>query len=242
MNPINTSSKLPLYQQVADSIKYKIIQGDYEVGGLLQPEMELCKIYQVSRITMRRAMQELEQEGYLTRQAGKGTFVNNWLKSDTSNSTLVQSFTNELREIGKKVSTKSLHLTTIPADAYLSSVLGVEEGSKVICLKRVRMSNGDIIAYSESSFPYVDSISLSEDNYKGSLYAYLSKLGYIFNYSRDMLEAISTDNFLSKRLEVEEGTALLKRTRISKCIEKNYTELNVAYYIGSKYKFHIELK
>src|SRR4030043_2055345 len=72
---IDRESKLKLYVQIYTIIKEKIESGEWPVGTQIPTEDELCKTYDVSKVTVREAIQELVREGYLKRQQGKGTFV-----------------------------------------------------------------------------------------------------------------------------------------------------------------------
>lgn len=67
---------IPLYQQVIDIIKNDINSGTYKAGARIPNEFELADSYKVGRVTVRRAIEELVQQGYLTKQQGRGTFVN----------------------------------------------------------------------------------------------------------------------------------------------------------------------
>ena len=72
---IDRESKLKLYVQIYTIIKEKIESSEWPVGNQIPTEDELCKTYDVSKVTVREAIQELAREGYLKRQQGKGTFV-----------------------------------------------------------------------------------------------------------------------------------------------------------------------
>ena len=72
---INDSAVVPLYQQVKDDIRAAIESGKYKTNEKIPPEPELSAEYSVSRITVRRAVEELCAEGYLVKMQGRGTFV-----------------------------------------------------------------------------------------------------------------------------------------------------------------------
>lgn len=72
---IDRESKLKLYVQIYTIIKEKIETGEWSIGIQIPTEDDLCKTYDVSKVTVREAIQELVREGYLKRQQGKGTFV-----------------------------------------------------------------------------------------------------------------------------------------------------------------------
>ena len=71
---INDSAVVPLYQQVKDDIRAAIESGKYKTNEKIPPEPELSAEYSVSRITVRRAVEELCAEGYLVKMQGRGTF------------------------------------------------------------------------------------------------------------------------------------------------------------------------
>ena len=75
MKMIDKSSRLPLYYQLMDIIIEMIERENLKENDKLPSERELCKEYNVSRSTVRQAIQELEKEGYIYRMHGKGTFV-----------------------------------------------------------------------------------------------------------------------------------------------------------------------
>lgn len=75
MNELDTRNVVPLYEQIESDIREKILTKIYASGEQIPTEMELCKMYGVSRITVRRALDDLIVEGLLERRHGKGTFV-----------------------------------------------------------------------------------------------------------------------------------------------------------------------
>lgn len=96
--------ELPLYQQLVELLKEEIHVGRYKQGQKLPTELELCKLYHVSRNTVRSALQQLEKENLLLRQQGKGTFVSK--KKYNHHIVPARSFTDMCREIGCKPDAK----------------------------------------------------------------------------------------------------------------------------------------
>ncbi|MFC7392865.1 GntR family transcriptional regulator [Scopulibacillus cellulosilyticus] len=78
------NSKIPLYYQIREDILHKIEQGHYNVGDQLPSELQLVEDYGVSRPTIRQAISELVQEGYLIRGRGRGTFVSQPMITDNA--------------------------------------------------------------------------------------------------------------------------------------------------------------
>ena len=91
----------PKYREVEEDLRYKILFGYWKPGDQILTEEELCKIYNVSRITVRKAIHELEIAGYLVSQSGKGTFVTGWQENQPDRP-ILKSFTNEMHELGNK--------------------------------------------------------------------------------------------------------------------------------------------
>ncbi len=79
---IEHESAVPLYQQIENDIKDKIIRGEYQAGQMLPSESKFCELYQVSRVTIRNAISDLVEQGILIRKHGKGTFVEDPFQPD----------------------------------------------------------------------------------------------------------------------------------------------------------------
>lgn len=136
---IDFKSKVPLYHQLKEQIKQNILNGTYKEGDLIPSEREFNDQYDLSSTTIRRALNDLVQENFLERKAGKGTFVHTQkVKRDLHK---VIGFTNNMQEMGLKPSTHVLSKKKAPANAYARSCLGLEKGSEILRLKRLRLAN-----------------------------------------------------------------------------------------------------
>jgi len=136
---IDPNSKVPLYFQMKEELKKKIQNGEYKDGDLLPSEKEYKKLYNLSSTTIRRALNDLVQEKYLERKAGKGSFVK--VQKATRDLKSVIGFTNNMIEMGLTPSTKVLSLTTIPINIFTMERLGLKKGTEIFELKRLRMAN-----------------------------------------------------------------------------------------------------
>ena len=101
---LNSDASSPLYLQLMQKIKNSISTGELKTGSRIQPEQELCSLYGVSRITVRKAITELEKEGILEKKQGKGTFVT--VPAIHRKLHAVNSFHDTCRMNGKKPSTR----------------------------------------------------------------------------------------------------------------------------------------
>ena len=132
-------SSAPLYQQVFDLLKSDIEQGAYPVDSQIPTELELSKMYGVGRVTVRRAIEELVGEGYLTKRQGRGTFVTaTKIIRKVHQKDDVQSFTQACAENGMKAGAPVVARKIVAADRDLASFFGLDEGSDLILVSRVR--------------------------------------------------------------------------------------------------------
>ncbi|WP_317914701.1 GntR family transcriptional regulator [Carnobacterium maltaromaticum] len=239
---IKSPGAAPLYNQISDDLRFKILAGQWDTGEKIPPELELCELYHVSRITVRKAIDELVREGYLYRERAKGTFVLS-LDGTTEKQhyTMVQSFTKEMQELGKTATTLSATVELIRATPKLAKQLNISTNSKVLQLRRVRGTDGQAFAYFITSIPYVADFSLDSQEYYGSFYDYLASFGIVINEFKEYVEAVVATDELQSILQVSEHTPLLKRVRMTFQTEKNFHEFSECYYIGNKYRYYVDI-
>ncbi|KRO00877.1 GntR family transcriptional regulator [Companilactobacillus kimchiensis] len=232
---------IPLYLQIKNNLRFKINSGEWIDGDKIPSEMELGETFNVSRITIRHALDELVQEGYLIRQRPKGTFVREPqdLKQKSSY-TLVTSFTQEMQELGKKPTTIWAHVKKISANELFARRLNVDVGTPLLSLKRLRGADDEIITYSETYTPYHKGFSLNSSDYKGSLYEYLAKFDIHVNQQTEYVEAVDATPKLMELLNMKKKEPLLKRVREISELDSDYYEYSINYYIGTKYRFYVK--
>ncbi|MCW5874480.1 MAG: GntR family transcriptional regulator [Anaerolineales bacterium] len=238
----NQSAKtsLPKYRQIEEELRYKILFGHWKPGHQILTEMELCAQYNVSRITIRKAINELENAGYLVRQSGKGTFVTDW-QANLEERPKLKSFTNEMHALGKKAVTVEVELEVTQADKILSGILSVPEGHPIIQLKRVRaVEGGVLIGYSINTFPFKPEFSTDPADYKESFYEYLGRFGIFFNSALDYLEATLPPAEVAEKLHIAPSEPVLKSVKISHSTDRLFSEYNLCYYVGSEYRYYVK--
>lgn len=241
LNKSNESS--PLYAQVAEDIRFKIHSQQWGAGDKIPPELDLCEIYDVSRITIRTAIDELVREGLLVRERAKGTFVSNPDRYEKEHFTFVKSFTTEMKELGKTGVTLKASVNVIKADKKLSNILHLNIGDSVLELKRLRGTDSDEspFAYFISYIPYQKCYSLDSESYYGSFYEYLKKFGIIVNQQREYIEAILPNDEVQKELHISSTEPVLKRVRTSTQTKSSFYEYSECFYIGSRYRYYVEI-
>jgi len=236
-----TVNSIPLYLRIENDLRFKIDSGEWTTGDRIPPEKDLEQTYKVSRITIRRALNELVLDGYLERQRAKGTFVKQPSDYNPKDSyTVVTSFTQEMHELGKKPSTIWAQVEKIPATPLFARRLHVKTNSPLLKLSRVRGADSEAITYSETFIGYRPEYSLDAKDYYDSLYDYLAQFKVRVNEQTEYVEAVEPTQELSQLLEMTHNEPLLKRVREASDFESNYYEYSVNYYIGSKYRFYVK--
>ncbi len=136
---IDQQSKIPLYYQLKEDIKQKILRGDLKEGDLLPSEREFNERYDISSTTIRRALNDLVHENFLERKAGKGTFVRiGKVRRDLRK---VLGFTQNMKEMGLTPSTQVMSKKLVSANAFARDKLSLKKGAKIVKLNRLRLAN-----------------------------------------------------------------------------------------------------
>mgnify|MGYP001062490516 CR=1 FL=1 len=140
-----------LYYQLVDLLKDRI-ETQMTPHDKLLSERELCQHYGVSRTTVRLALQELENQGYIYRRHGKGTYVSD-LSDKSSNLAGAYSFTEEMREIGRVPKTVILEFRQMEANKRIAKNLNIHLGETVFKLKRLRLADEEPLMVERSYLP-----------------------------------------------------------------------------------------
>lgn len=231
---------IPLYAQIAEDLRMKILSEEWKPGDKIPPELELCELYHVSRITIRKSIDELVKEKLVYRKRAKGTFVLDWIEEEDDHFTLVRSFTNEMKELGKAAVTLKANISIEKADKKISKFLSVSVNEPVMVLRRVRGTAGHPFAYFITYFTYDHDYPTNDDAYYGSLYALLKEFGVLINQEKEYIEAVVPSREVQQILKVDKSQPILKRVRMTKQKESSFREYSECFYIGSQYKYYID--
>ena len=151
MRTIDKQNRMPLYSQLMDIILDMIEEGDLNADDQLPSERELCEKYDVSRSTVRQAIQELEKEGYIYRLHGKGTFISpKRFKQDLLK---FYSFTEEMKKIGKVPTSKVLDFNIIECNEKLSRKMKLKVGDSLYIFTRLRLADNEPMMLETSYVP-----------------------------------------------------------------------------------------
>jgi GntR family transcriptional regulator len=137
-------SATPLYEQIKTALRARILDGTYAPHSQMPSENDLCAMFNVSRITVRQALGDLQKEGLVFKLHGKGTFVSK--PKAFQNVSALQGFAEAMSSMGYEIVNQLKHIRFIPATAHIASRLNLPEGAKVAEIHRVRLLNREPVS------------------------------------------------------------------------------------------------
>lgn len=208
---------------------------------MVPPESELMERHRVSRTTIRQVLDMLVNEGLIYRERGRGSFV----AHPTLEEALVRiiSFTDDMRQRGRKPSTRVLASELIPAPQDIAERLQVEAGEELAHLKRLRLADDEPMSIEDSYLIHRYCPGVLEGDYEsGSLREALEENGIRWSYAKQIIRAISATDSLAKLLSIQSQAALLFIERISFSQQRIPVEFLRIYYRGDRYSLYNELQ
>jgi GntR family transcriptional regulator len=215
MKSLNRVSGVPLYLQIRDIIHREILSGNFVAGQQIPSEDDLAKIFNVSRMTVRQGLAELLSDGVLYKQHGVGTFVSQ--THVEANYTKLTSFTSDANDQGKIPASNLLGIDRLKADSIIQKPLDLPETSMVVCLKRLRLADGQPVAIQQSYVPAsICPTNLeSYDWSKQSLFELLDRNGHIPTRAIETISAVNANREEATLLGLKTGAPLIYIERVT---------------------------
>lgn len=163
------------YKMIYDDLKAKIDRGEYEVGDQLPDELSLCKIYDCSRMTVKKACDMLVEEGMIYRKQGQGSFVLSRKKDDGEIEIQERELTGFSRASHGVSSSKILRFQLIFATKDIAAHLAIKENDPVYDILRVRYLNGKPYVIEQTYMSPALIPGITEDVLKKSIYTYIEE-------------------------------------------------------------------
>ena len=203
---LDTESSSPLYKQLIRKLRGDIMSGIYAAHSRIPSEQELCDTYQVSRVTVRKALAELTREGLLERRQGKGTFVSTpRIHKDLRD---VNSFHAVCRMMGCVPDSRVIHAGMTDATDEDMERLLTGEGEQVVEIVRLRKADEMPVMLETNHFPAAYSWLLTAPLTK-SLYDQLHEHGVEATQAIHEISLVYADASEARLLELNPGEALL---------------------------------
>ena len=231
------SGQKPLWSQLYDILESRILNGDYKEGEVLPSEMALIEEFEVSRVTVRQAIDKLINAKLISRKRGKGTIV---LKRENNVATSFQSSFNGVEEKNNANDRRviSVEYTKPPIDvAYF---FGVSVNQLVLKLTRQTFVDGKPVTHYES---YINPIVPVDDqtDFSESMYAKLEQAGYPITHVKEKITAAIMTAKEKDMFGVTKNEALMNRIRMGSS-EDIPIEYTYSKYVAKGYELVIDLK
>ena len=230
---------LPKYQMIEQDIIDQIREGKLAPGSQLMTENQMCDVYEVSRMTVNKALTSLVNKGYLIRTAGKGTFVLESRVTKSIDPKHASSFSKDIQSIHKKPGAILVEYRVMRAGDLpkLMDRLKLQEDELVHYIHRIRTSNGVRVALSHTYIPCKHLPALDVTVLEGSLYEYLDREYGI--HPRAIDYAFNALLPTPKQLELlqAESCALLKSSHRSVIDSGAIFEYTETFYVGYRYTY-----
>lgn len=237
---LNKSTPIPLYFQLKELILSEIKSGNYKLGDLIPTENELSDMFDISRTTVRQAITELVQEGWLYRIKSKGTFVSK-PKIDQSFIQALGSFNDQIAQLGRTPSTELLDFKLIDAPEEVAHELKLQPKDKVVYIHRRRFADDEPIVMVKTYLPYKKcSFVLDHDLEKESLYPVLATQDNTrIHKIRRLIEAVDAEEYDIENLNISKDKAIQQFISIGYNVYDEPIEYSLARYRGDRNRFEV---
>jgi len=242
-NAIDRNSALPYYVQVKEALRGRIEDGFWSPGTRIPGEPQLCRLFDVSRTVVRQALKDMEYEGLVVREKGKGTFV---AEPKISSRSLVHSLTGFYEDMDARGLTpvnQVLEQGIVPASAKIASNLRLEDLAPVIKLTRLRFIQDEPIVLVTSYLPYELCRELVKaDLAQQSLYAFIERhCGLVVARGRRRIDAVVAGDYESGHLKIEKGSPLMRVESVSYAQDGTPLEYFLGLFRSDRARFDVEI-
>ncbi len=231
-----SGENLPLYMQLARSLRDHISGGGIGPGGALPSERDLSEMAGLSRVTVRKGIEQLIDEGVLVRKQGSGTFV---AKRIETRGARLSSFSDDARSRGEDPGVVWIYKSYARPTEEEAAALGISASTGVARLGRVRLAGGEPLAIEHAVVPAQFMPDL--DSLGDSLYQALELHGFRPTAGRQRVRASLATATEAGILSVEQNSEVLRIERSTRIPDGRIVEFTRSVYRGDRYEFVTEL-
>jgi GntR family transcriptional regulator len=220
----------------------QIKSGALKPGDQIPTEEQLSEMFQVSRMTARRAVHDLSREGHLIRRQGVGTFVAEPVIERQLNQ--LTTLSEELQKLGYSgLHSRLLGMYPFRASPRIAELFHIKVGDPMLLIRRVRYTKDVPIAVQHIFFPENLCSGLQpSDIEKGSLYQFFEeRLRQPIKWGKQRIDAVAATRYHAKWLDVAPFSPLLKVTRQTFLADGQPFEFTKTYYRPDRYSYQVNL-
>jgi GntR family transcriptional regulator len=238
---IDPDSATPLYQQLFLVLRERIRAGVFPSGALLPSEQDLAALTGVSRITIKRALNELASAGLVSRHRGRGTAVT----YNPHIPVIKASFENlleSLKVMGLSTEVQLIRAVEAPAPADIAELLGLADGALVQRATRLRKIEGAPLSYLITYVPAEIAAKFTATRLAATpLLQLLEEAGHEAVEAEQWVTACAAEGPTSQYLEISQGAPLLKIVRVMRDKHGRGVEVLHGYYRPERFQQHVRL-
>jgi DNA-binding GntR family transcriptional regulator len=240
--PVDKSSPVPLYFQIAENLRAAIDSGRLRPGEHLENELQLCERLGVSRPTVRQAIERLVQDGLIQRQRGVGTVV---VSRRINRPLALTSLFDDLQAGGRQPQTLVLRADEVSPDSTVAEALSLPKTytARVLLLERLRSADDRPLAVMRNYLPLgllPDDESILNLKEHG-LYEILRRRGVQFKSAEETIGARRATSEEARLLQVPRSTTVLAVARIARDPSATPIEYGLHAYLADRYSFKVTL-
>jgi GntR family transcriptional regulator len=235
------SSTVPLYTQIKEALRAKIVDGTYVPHQKLPSESEMISAFGVSRITVRQAMNDLQKEGLLFKVHGKGAFV---ARPKVSQELMhLQGFAEAMTRLGHEAFSEVFGLATIKGGPIACAKLGLPDGEPVTEIRRVRYLNREPVSIDYSWLPREVGSRLSRQNLNDKdLFSLLeNELGQPLHSADVEIDATSANAEIAARLGIARNSPILRIERLTFAAPNRPLVFEYLHYPAETFKYKLKI-
>ncbi|AOU99367.1 GntR family transcriptional regulator [Acidihalobacter yilgarnensis] len=235
-------SPIPLYGQIKDMLRKKILDGSYPPHSKLPSESELMALFDVSRITARQAIRDLQKEGLVFTIQGKGSFVTK--PKAVQDLTRLEGFGEAMNSKGYETYSRLIGVREMPASSEVARALQLSRDTSVVEIERVRYLNRSPISLDISYFSLdIGRRLMDEDLETRDIFVILENDYALPLGAADIvINATVADEREAELLAIESGAPILRMERLTSTRDGTPIDYEHLYYIGEAYQYRLRIE
>lgn len=234
-------SPVPLYNQLKDVLRRRILDGSYATHSQMPSESELGKAFGVSRITVRQALNDLQKENLIFKVHGKGTFVSK--PKAFQNVSKLQGLAEAMSQLGYDVINQLRSFRFVPANEQVSEKLQLALDTEVAEVKRVRLINREPVSLEVTYVPrYLGEQLQKADLVTRDIFLILENdCGEALGHADLAIDAVLADSYLAEALQINDGAPVMRIERLTFNAGGKPLDFEYLYYRGDAFQYRLRI-
>jgi GntR family transcriptional regulator len=230
------ASPVPLYAQIREALRARILDGTYRGDGKMPSESDMVNAFDVSRVTVRQALNDLQKEGLVFKIHGKGTFAAR--PKAVQNLMRLEGFGEAMSAAGHQTHSKVLGYRVMRPGRHIASRLAIAEDADVMEIRRVRYLDRDPISLDVTYVPAdLGRRLVREDLPRRDVFLILENdYGFRLERAELRIEATLADHALAEVLAVSDGAPVLRIERLTITAPDRPIDFEYLYYRGDAFQ------